>query len=172
MRMHPISGAAALRSSAAVDDRQLPSRLAAMNQTGIEAEGGYAAALARGAAAKEKWFTSGDLVPARALADRWGLTLRALGSAVKDGEIFALVRRRRRYHPSEFLDLSRSAVGDICRALAGLSPETQFIFWKRQHGALGGKTVFDYLRSRSDSKEQVHRVVELAQAWAAEAAGR
>jgi hypothetical protein len=143
-----------------------------MRQASVERQGGYAAAVARGAAAREQWFTSGELVPASVLAERWKLTARALGAAAKRGEVFALLRGRRRYHPSEFLTLGRDAVSGICLALSGLSPETQLVFWKRTHGALGGKTVCDFLGRSGAGEEQVRRVVALAQAWAAESNGR
>ena len=155
-----------------VDGPPPPSRLTAMRQESVETQGGYAAAVTRGAAVREQWFTSGELVPARALADRWGLTVRELGATVKRGELLALVRGRRRYHPSEFLALERAAVVDICRALSSLPAETQFIFWKRRHGALGGGTVTDFLGGTGSGDQQVRRVVGLAQAWAAEAAGQ
>lgn len=155
-----------------VDGPPPRSRLMAMSEASVEAQSGYAAALARGAAARKQWFTSGELVPARALADRWGVTVRELGAAVKRGEVLALVHARRRYHPSEFLELERPAVADICRALSSLPAETQFVFWKRRHGALGGGTVADFLGRTRSSGERVRRVVGLAQAWAAEAAGQ
>lgn len=149
-----------------------PSRLTAMRQADVETQGGYAAAVARGTAARQQWFTSGELVPARALADCWGMSVRELGAAVKRGEVLALVRVRRRYHPSEFLGLGRPAVVDICRALSSLPPETQLIFWKRRHGALGGRTPADFLGRSGSSEAHVRRVVDLAQAWAAESAGQ
>lgn len=160
------------RISAAIDGRLLTSRLAMMSEAGIETQGGYAAAVARGAAANEGWVTSGELVPSQTLADRWGVTVRALGPAVQRGEILALQHQRRRYHPSEFLVLSRSVVEGVCRALWGLSPQTQLVFWKRRHGVLGGTTVVDFLSSRGDGEEQLGRVIELARAWALEAGGR
>jgi hypothetical protein len=143
-----------------------------MRQASVETQGGLAGAIARGAAAREHWFTSSELVPASALAERWSLTARALGAAAKRGEVLALLRGRRRYHPSEFLTLGRDVVSHICLALSGLSPETQLVFWKRTHGALGGKTVSDFLGRPGAGEEHVRRVVALAQAWTAESNGQ
>jgi hypothetical protein len=129
---------------------------------------GLAAAVARGEAAKVEWVNSGEVVPARTLADLWGLTPQALGPAAERGEVFAIVVKRQRYYPREFLELDRNAVGAVSKSLGSLSPSEKLIFWKRQHGALGGKTVLQALTASKDAGQLV-RAVQLAQAWADEA---
>jgi hypothetical protein len=126
---------------------------------------GLAAAVARGEAARVEWVSSGEVVPARTLADKWGLTPQALGPAADRGEVFAVVVKRQRFYPKEFLDLHRDDVATVSKALGNLSPEEKLVFWKRPHGALGGKTVFHLLSGTTDGR-QLMRLVQLAQAWA------
>jgi hypothetical protein len=128
---------------------------------------GTTAALGRGEAAKVEWVRSGEVVPARTLADTWGLTPQALGPAAERGEVFAVVVKRQRYFPKEFLDLDRNDVSAVSKSLCRLGSEEKLIFWKRPHGALGGRTVFDVLSTKDG--QQLARVVRLAQSWAAQA---
>lgn len=124
---------------------------------------GLAGAVARGEAAKAEWIRTGDLVPAKQLADAWGLTPRALGPAERRGELFAVTLKRLRFYPFEFLNLRREDVGAVCRELVGLTPVEQFFFWKRKHGALNGKTVSQVL-----AKNEAAQVVEFARLQAAQ----
>lgn len=134
----------------------------------VPAMTGLSGAVARGEAAKVEWVNSGEVVSAKTLADVWGLTPQALGPAADRGEVFAIVVKRQRYYPKEFLELNRDDVGAVSKALGSLSPSEKLIFWKRPHGALGGKTV---LQSLSGKKGGTHlgRITQLARAWAAEA---
>jgi hypothetical protein len=127
----------------------------------LPAQGGLMGATARGDAARVEWVRSGEIVPAKALADSWGLTPQALGHAGKRGELFAISLRNRRYYPSEFLKLDRNEVATVCKQFRGFDPSEQFVFWKRKHGSLGGKTVFDIL-SKKHSSQQLVKVVQLA----------
>jgi len=82
--------------------------------------------------------------------------------------VFALVVKRQRFYPKEFLALDRADVAAVCDALGRLSPAEKLVFWKRPHGGLGGKTLLQALSGRKDAA-QLGRVTRLAQAWAAEA---
>jgi hypothetical protein len=126
---------------------------------------GLRGAIARGEAARLGWITSGEVVPAKALADRWGLTPQALGAAEKRGEVFSLVVKRRRYFPREFLELERADVAQVVRALEDSTPEEKLVFWKRPHGSLGARTAFELLARREGTTE-VERVSSLARTWA------
>eukprot|EP01136_Pigoraptor_vietnamica_P010299 Opistho-1_new@47772 len=106
---------------------------------------GLSVPVARGEAAKLAWITSGEVVSAKKLAEVWDLTPQALGPAAERGDVFAVMVKRLRYYPKEFLELSREDVGAVTRALGELSPEQKLVFWKRQHGALAGKTVLEAL---------------------------
>jgi hypothetical protein len=134
---------------------------------------GLAGALARGEAAKVQWVASGEVVPARVLADRWGLTPQALGPAAGRGEVFALIVKNQRYYPREFLELDRDTVSAITRALGDLSPSEKLVFWKRPHGTLGGKTLLQALgaagASRGGASAPIARATALARSWAQEA---
>jgi hypothetical protein len=143
-------------------------RVQAARAAKAEASTGLAAAVARGEAARVEWVKSGELVPAKTLAELWGLTPQALGPAAERGEVFALVVKRQRFYPKEFLALDRADVAAVCDALGRLSPAEKLVFWKRPHGGLGGKTLLQSLSGRKDAA-QLGRVTRLAQAWAAEA---
>jgi hypothetical protein len=129
---------------------------------------GLASAVARGEAAKVEWVRSGEVIPAKTLAHKWGLTPQALGPASERGEVFAIVVKRQRYFPREFVELERDVVGTVSKSLGRLTPEEKLVFWKRPHGALGGKTVAQFLGPRKDGPQLV-RVRQLARAWAAQA---
>jgi hypothetical protein len=135
----------------------------------VPAQRGLTGATALGEAARMEWVRSGEIVPAKALSDSWGLTPKALGSAGKRGELFALTLRKRRYYPSEFLKLDRNDVAAVCKQLKGLDPAEQLVFWKRKHGSLGGKTVFDVLSTKQSNR--LVKVVQLARALTAQNAG-
>lgn len=115
-----------------------------------------------------EWVKSGEVVPARTLADVWGLTPQALGPAADRGEVFAVVIKRQRYYPKEFLELDRDDVSAVSKALGSLPPAEKLIFWKRPHGALAGKTVLQSLSGKRD-EARLGRVAQLARTWAAEA---
>lgn len=134
----------------------------------VQATTGLADAVARGEAAKVRWIASGEVISATTLAAAWGLTPQALGPAAKRGEVFAMVIRRARYYPKEFLELDREDVATVCKALGELSPSEKFVFWKRRHGVLSGKTVLEVLASNKDAAQR-GLVIELATAWACEA---
>lgn len=113
----------------------------------------------QGEAARLDWVRSGEIVPAKVLAEYWGLTPQALSAAQRRGELRALLVKRQRYYPREFLQLERDAVAAVTRALGGLSPEEQLIFWTREHGELEGLTAPAYLgrcrRGRAYALEKV-----------------
>ena len=127
--------------------------------------GETAGAMVRGEAVKRQWVATGDLVPARVLAESWGLTPQALGPAARRGEVFALVIKRQRFYPREFLFLDRSVVAAISKALGHLSAATKLIFFKRPHGALGGRTLLEILTSPNEAIE-LASIARLAKAWA------
>lgn len=104
----------------------------------LQEGGGVAGATARGKASRRAWVADGEVVTARALADAWGLTTRALRLAERRGEVFAVVVSRRRYYPSEFVKVARDEVAAICTALGPMQPVEKLVFWKRQHGAPRG----------------------------------
>ncbi len=134
----------------------------------ISAKTGLEGAVAQGEAAKVAWVASGEVIPARSLADAWGLTPQALGPAADRNELFPIVVKSRRYYPREFLQLNRDDVSAVSKALGNLSPTEKLVFWKRSHGALNGKTVLQVLQGERDNR-QLDRVTRLAQAFASEA---
>lgn len=117
---------------------------------------------------KVDWVLSGEVVPAKTLADAWGLTPQALGPAIKRGEIFAIVTRNQRYFPSEFLALDRGSVAQVCKKLEPLGPEEKLFFWKRKHGALGGRTALEVLTA-TEGGPGLPGVLRLASASSAQA---
>ena len=130
-------------------------------------EAGFAAAVSRGIAAKLRWVDTREVVPASAIASKWRVTTRSVGEAARRGELSSIVISRRRYFPREFLELDCAVVRAVSLALRPESPESAITFWKRAHGSLGGKTPTTVLCDVTMSNRQ-QRVVELAQAWAAQ----
>lgn len=129
-------------------------------------ESGLRAAITRGATAKAQWVESGEVVPASALAARWQVTASSIGASARRGGLTSVVISRRRYFPSAFLELEPESAGAVSRALSPLPPQTALVFWKRPHGALGGKTAAEALRIEAG----LDRVLGLAQSWSGEAA--
>jgi hypothetical protein len=129
--------------------------------------GGLAGAIRRGEAARVEWVRAGEVVPAKTLADAWGLTPQALGPAAKRGELFSVAVKGQRYYPREFLELDREDVSDVCRALAPLTAAEKLVFWKRPHGALAGKTVVQTLSRKKDGSSLLS-VLQQARAAAAQ----
>ncbi len=142
--------------------------LVQLSEPAKAAPAGLTGALARGEAAKVHWVAAGEVVSARALGDQWGLTPQALGPAANRGEVFAIMVKNQRYYPREFLELERDAVSAVTRALGDLSAAEKLVFWKRPHGALGGKTVAQSLSASQDAA-RLARATELARTWAHEA---
>ncbi|WP_088284668.1 hypothetical protein [Ideonella sp. A 288] len=147
-----------VRSSAA------PAKLPSANASQALASGGLAGATARGEAARVKWIKDGLVVPGQQLAQAWGLTRQALAPAADRGEVFAVKIGNRLYYPRAFLGLDRAAVAAVCRALGDLGASEKLMFWLREHGALGGKTVTSAL----DAGVAMAKVERLAAAWARE----
>lgn len=135
----------------------------------MAAESSPGAAVSAGVAAKDAWVESGELIGAQTLAQHWSVSPRALSIAVREQQLFAVVHRRRRYYPREFSLLGKATVAQVCRTMAGVPPWTQFIFWKRTHGALGGRTASEALSDQSTENGGVSRVLALARALAVEA---
>lgn len=129
--------------------------------------GGLAGATARGEVAKVEWVRSGEVVPAKTLAQAWNLTPQALGPAARRGEVFAVVVKGQRHYPREFLLLSRDDVAAVCKPLQGLTPSEQLVFWKRKHGALGGRTLLEALTAANNGPA-LARAVQLAQSRTAQ----
>ena len=125
---------------------------------------GLAGAVLRGEAARVQWVRDGLLVRGEQLAQAWGLTRQALAPAAARGEIFALKIGNRLYYPRAFLGTDRQGVARICAALGRLDSTEKLMFWVREHGALGGRSVAAALEGGA-SLPQVER---LADAWARE----
>lgn len=128
------------------------------------AAGGLAGAAARGEAARVRWVEEGLVVPGGQLARAWGLTRQALSAAADRGEIFAVKIGNRLYYPQAFLGMDRETVATVCRALGDLGASEKLMFWVRDHGTLGGRSVAPAL----ESGVPVSEVERLAAAWARE----
>ena len=126
--------------------------------------GGLAGAVARGEAARVGWVKDGLVVPGAQLAQAWGLTRQALTPAAERGELFAVKVGNRLYYPRSFLVLDRECVAAVCRALKAIGSTEKLMFWLRDHGALGGKSVAGAL----GAGVPVAKVERLASAWARE----
>jgi uncharacterized coiled-coil protein SlyX len=152
-----------LEHSGLAHSAALPEATPPTSQTRGRTAGGVAGAQARGEAAKVGWIQAGELVPAKTLADSWGLSPQALGPAAERQEIFAMTHKRMRYYPAEFLALERSVVAHINQTLGELPGMEKLLFWKRPHGALGGLTITQTLLKHNGGG--LDKVLSLAQAW-------
>lgn len=128
---------------------------------------GLQAAVARGSTSRVLWVETGEVVPASTVAERWRVATRSVGDAARRGVLSSIVISRRRYYPREFVELDLDVVKAVSAALRPVSPEVALMFWKRSHGALGGKAPTTLLRDVTVANRQ-QRVVQLAQAWAAQ----
>jgi hypothetical protein len=87
-----------------------------------------------------------------------------LAPAAERGEVFAVKVGNRLYYPRAFLDMDRTTVGAICRALGDLGASEKLMFWLRDHGGLAGRSV----AAASESGVALAKVERLAAAWARE----
>ncbi|HRO58487.1 MAG TPA: hypothetical protein PK177_04860 [Burkholderiaceae bacterium] len=111
-----------------------------------------------------RWVDDGLLVSADELGRAWHRKRQSLEQACDRGELFRIRVGGRWYYPAVFRVLMADDVGRVSRAMAGVDPVSQFIFWSRTHGALGGRTIAQAL----DAGEGT-RAVALAAALGEEA---
>ena len=128
------------------------------------ARGGLLAAQARGAAARARWIEDGLVVPGSQLAQAWGISQETLATATASGEVVSIAIDGSEYFPKALLSLDRLTAGAICRALRLLQDIEKLMFWLRDHGALGGRSVAAALEAGTPTA----KVTALAQAWARE----
>jgi hypothetical protein len=168
-----LDAAAAERLWLAENEEALESSNAFVKQSGLPLGefGGLAGSVSRGTWAKTAWIQAGELVSAQCLADRWACTPEQLETATRLEEVFAVPVGGKPYYPREFLELNPAVVKVVVKTIGTLELVEKVIFWKRRHGALGGKTVAHVLTSEGDHR-QLERVLQLAQAWSLEAGRR
>jgi len=131
------------------------------------ARGGLIAAQARSAAARARWIDEGLVVPGPQLAQAWGIPQEALATATASSEVVSMTIDGNEYFPEALLRLDRSTAGAICRALRQLQDTEKLMFWLRDHGALGGRSVAAALGAGTPTA----KVTALAEAWARERTG-
>lgn len=107
----------------------------------------------------EHWCHDGTLVNAVEVERRRGT---ALGEIEPDS-LVTITYAGVRWFLACVLELRSEDVSRVNRAMAGCMPMEQAIFWLRGHGAVRGLTPAQALQAGS-----IERVVEVAQAWAAE----
>lgn len=128
---------------------------------------GLAAAEVRGKAALARWVADGVLVKGDVFARARGVSRQSLGAAVRRKELFSLDVKGRRYYLAALLEVESERAASVCRALAGATDSEKVIFWLRQHGALGGKTV-----TAAIGAGRLARVLTLAETHAEEGGWR
>lgn len=127
-----------------------------------------AVALMRGLAAKRDWVSSGEVVLLAELAERWGCKPESLAGASAQGDTFTVEVEGLSYAPAEFLGLDATVVAAICQELGAMTDTEKLVFWKRDHGALGGKSVLSCLKTEGELG--LGRVLQLARTHAREGA--
>lgn len=143
-----------------------PSEAPATEPTVSDGDRGLREALARGMAARRDWVATREVVLTEELAKRESCELRDVEAAAGRGDIFALDVDGTRYVPAEFLELKAPVVVAICRALGSLTDAEKLVFWKRAHGALGGRSVLGCLKV--GGAPGLERVLQLVRAHARE----
>lgn len=138
----------------------LPGRI----KTQSPARGGLAAAEVRGAAARARWIGEGLVVPGPQLAQAWRIPQETLATATASGEVVSIDIEGDLYFPKALLSMSRFTAGTICLALRHLQDTEKLMFWLRDHGALGGRSIAAALDAGTPSA----KVTALAEAWARE----
>ena len=128
------------------------------------ARGGLAAAEVRGAAARARWIREGLVVPGPQLAQAWGIPQETLAMATASGEVVSIDIDGSLYFPKSLLSMDRLTASAICQALGTLQGTETLMFWLRDHGALGGRSVAAAMEAGTPTA----RVIRLAEAWARE----
>ncbi|MBU6440707.1 MAG: hypothetical protein KGJ85_13065 [Betaproteobacteria bacterium] len=103
----------------------------------------------------EELVLRGALVASEEFAAAWQPSLESLPGFQVRGAV---------YYPAAFLQVPRPSVEAVCQALKGLDAATTLIFFTRQHGALGGRTVQQALQDPAG----LPAVLQLAAAWVRE----
>lgn len=124
--------------------------------------GGLVAAHARGAVARARWIEEGLVVLRPQLAQAWGIPQETVATATASGEVVSIAIDGSEYYPKAFLSLDQLTAGAICRALRPLHDTEKLMFWLRDHGALGGRSVAAALEAGTPTL----KVAALAEAWA------
>lgn len=147
--------------------RTRAAKLRSVKSGGKGEQTGLAAAQLRGKSALARWVADGVLVKGDVFAKARGVSRQSLGAAVRRKELFSLDVNGRRYYLAALLEVESERAASVCRALAGATDSEKAIFWLRQHGTLGGKTV-----TAAVAAGKLARVLTLAEAHAEEGGWR
>lgn len=118
-----------------------------------------AAARRRGLEQLDRWVAEGILVDA---AEASRLRGTDVTSSPSEGLVLIVHRGSVRYLAS-VLELEAAAVASVNRHLAHASDSQRLIWWRRPHGALGGLSIVEGIRTG-----RIERCIELARAYADE----
>lgn len=127
---------------------QAPRLLVAEAKTYTEAE--KRSLVARAAGRGQQYLLSliqrGELVPARDIADAWGITAQALGNRKRAGDVFGLMVNNRLWYPAALKHFpSREDAEHVCGRIRHLPPVEQYLVLTNPHAALGERTVAEAL---------------------------
>lgn len=125
--------------------------------------GGLAAAIQRGALARDEWTRDGTLLSAADFAAKRLLPLSELAALEARGELFSVEVDDASWYPAELVGMGASDAAALSAVLAGLEPATKLVFLMRRHGTLGGTTVATAIANGG-----INRVLALAAGWRAE----
>jgi hypothetical protein len=118
-----------------------------------------AVAAQRGEALIASLVRQGSLIDGETLASAWGITRQALDKARERGEIFSVRMGRQHFYPVAALSFLRRDFESINRSFhPDIAAGTKLIFFNRQHGSLGGKTV-------AESADRLTDILRLAAGW-------
>ncbi|WUR11470.1 hypothetical protein E7V67_017345 [[Empedobacter] haloabium] len=118
-----------------------------------------AVAQQRGEALIASLVRQGSLIDGETLASAWGITRQALDKARERGEIFSVRMGRQHFYPVAALSFLRRDFESINRSFhPDIAAGTKLIFFNRQHGSLGGRTV-------AESADRLTDILRLAAGW-------
>jgi hypothetical protein len=125
-----------------------------------------AAAAATIAQAKERGkdylvllISEGRLVPAKEIADYWGITSQALGNRKRAGDVLGLMVNNRLWYPAELKSYAtREDAERVCARLKTLPAIEQFLVLSNTHRVLGDRTIAHALRE--GMHKQVDRLLD------------
>ncbi len=116
---------------------------------------------------KTSWIRDGLLVSSATFSLSWSRSRQALEQACARGTLFSLKIGNNRWYPKSLTCLSAEDVKAVCLLLKGVDPVSQFIFWERKHGSLGGQTLPQALHAGKKSA-----VLRTAEVFASEQSAR
>ncbi|MCK9687322.1 hypothetical protein [Scleromatobacter humisilvae] len=165
MQHHALADVLALRA-AHIGNRATIELSAMRARLGITDESARAAVQQQTADSedvKDSWVRDGLLIGGAQLSEAWNCSSQRLEQARDRDDLVSLKFRGLHWYPAPMAVVSADDVSQVSAALRGVDAISQFIFWSRNHGSIGGLTV-----AQAIVDGRLRDVVRLAQSLASE----